>query len=210
MNQARERILNRVQKALENSTEKSVPKPDFSANIYNTPIENIKEVLFAENLQRNKSTFFFAESLEEFLTQIKDYLETLAQEYVFVWEDYLRQLLKVADISFLEHDGGFLQAEVGITLCEAFVARTGSILISSKQTAGRRLSIYPEHHIIVGFTSQIVDDIDDGLLEVTRKYKNIPSLITLISGPSQTADIEKTLVLGAHGPKALTVFLIDE
>jgi L-lactate dehydrogenase complex protein LldG len=46
---------------------------------------------------------------------------------------------------------------------------------------------------------------------ITKKYGNkLPSMISMITGASRTADIEKTLVMGAHGPKELVLFLIDD
>jgi L-lactate dehydrogenase complex protein LldG len=66
-------------------------------------------------------------------------------------------------------------------------------------------------HIVIAFTSQIVKDIDEGLILIKKKYKSgFPSMISLITGPSRTADIEKTLVYGAHGPKELILFLVDD
>ena len=54
-------------------------------------------------------------------------------------------------------------------------------------------------------------DLKDGFKLIKNKYgTQIPSMISTITGPSRTADIEKTLVLGAHGPKELFVFLIDD
>ncbi|RZL62420.1 MAG: hypothetical protein EOO93_08835, partial [Pedobacter sp.] len=67
------------------------------------------------------------------------------------------------------------------------------------------------HHIVIAKTSQLVLDLKDAFLLLKNKYGNqIPSMISNITGPSRTADIEKTLVLGAHGPKELFVFLIDD
>jgi L-lactate dehydrogenase complex protein LldG len=55
-----------------------------------------------------------------------------------------------------------------------------------------------------------VYDIADSIHQLLDKYRlNLPSLITLASGPSRTADIEKTLVVGVHGPKEVFCFLID-
>jgi L-lactate dehydrogenase complex protein LldG len=57
----------------------------------------------------------------------------------------------------------------------------------------------------------MVMDIKDGFKLLKNKYGNrLPSMITNVTGPSRTADIEKTLVLGAHGPKELFVFLLDD
>ena len=73
------------------------------------------------------------------------------------------------------------------------------------------MTVFPETHLIVGYTSQLVPDLKDALKNVRKKYEdNFPSQISLITGPSRTADIEKTLVLGAHGPKELYVFLIED
>src|SRR4028119_1147617 len=106
-------------------------------------------------------------------------------------------MLEKAAISFKGDDTKFKSAEAGITLCECLVARTGSIIITSRQAAGRRLGIYPPLHIVVAYTSQLVPDIKDGLQLMQTKYADLlPSMINMITGPSRTADIEKTLVLG--------------
>jgi L-lactate dehydrogenase complex protein LldG len=52
-------------------------------------------------------------------------------------------------------------------------------------------------------------DIKDALVAIREKYASIPSLISFASGPSRTADIEKTLVTGVHGPKEVYCFLVE-
>ncbi len=100
---------------------------------------------------------------------------------------------------------------MGITFCEFLIARFGSIMISSGQRSGRRLNVFPEIHIVFAKTSQIVPELKDALTGMKERYdRNMPSLVSVITGPSRTADIEKTLVMGAHGPKELYVFLVDE
>ena len=81
----------------------------------------------------------------------------------------------------------------------------------SAQQSGRTVSVYAPVHICIAFTSQLVYDVKDALQLVKDKYAGkIPSLITLATGPSRTADIEKTLVVGVHGPKEVYVFLVDQ
>ena len=59
-------------------------------------------------------------------------------------------------------------------------------------------------------TNQLVYDIKDALQLIKNKYdNNLPSLITFATGPSRTADIEKTLVVGVHGPKEVYLFLVE-
>jgi L-lactate dehydrogenase complex protein LldG len=101
------------------------------------------------------------------------------------------------------------EVEVGITGCEFLIAHTGSALVSSAQKGGRQMFVYPPVHIIIASKNQLVDYLDKAYSGIRDKYKNdLPSQITLITGPSRTADIEKTLVLGAHGPRELRVFLV--
>ena len=73
------------------------------------------------------------------------------------------------------------------------------------------MSVYAPVHICIAYTKQLVYDIKDGLQLLKEKYgKQLPSLITFATGPSRTADIEKTLVVGVHGPKEVYCFLVDE
>ena len=82
--------------------------------------------------------------------------------------------------------------------------------MSAGQESGRTVSVYAPVHICIACSSQLVYDIREGLEFLQDKYKNkLPSLITLATGPSRTADIEKTLVVGVHGPKDVYVFLIE-
>jgi L-lactate dehydrogenase complex protein LldG len=84
-------------------------------------------------------------------------------------------------------------------------------MVSSGSESGRQMNVYPPVHIILAKSGQLVAYPVDALQAILEKYKgDVPSCISLVSGPSRTADIEKTLVLGAHGPKALYVFIYDE
>lgn len=208
---SRERILQKITKALEIPTDKPIAKPDFKHSPYIDFTEKQCEVAFADAYNKGKGEFYFCETLENFLSTLKNYLFKRKLEKIFIWEDYLQELAKFAEIDFQNDDTNLNDIEIGITLCEALVARTGSIIVSSKQTAGRRLTIFPPVHIVVAFTSQCVWEIKDGLSLIQKQYENnFPSMVSLITGPSQTADIEKTLVLGAHGPKELILFLVKE
>ncbi|MGC4100463.1 LutC/YkgG family protein [Ferruginibacter sp.] len=100
--------------------------------------------------------------------------------------------------------------DASVTGCEFLVARTGTIVMSAAQQSGRTTSVYAPVHICIAYTNQLVYDIKDALQLMKEKYAgNIPSLITFASGPSRTADIEKTLVTGVHGPKEVYCFLVE-
>ena len=102
-------------------------------------------------------------------------------------------------------------AQACITDCEAAIARTGSFLLSSHQNHGRVAPVYFPVHIVVLQAHQIVPDIGDGLQFLKQKYNDqLPSMINLNTGPSRTADIEKTLVTGVHGPKEVFCFFLNQ
>jgi L-lactate dehydrogenase complex protein LldG len=111
-------------------------------------------------------------------------------------------------------DGGYDKNELeacdaGITECELLVAQTGSVCVTSDNSGGRVLSVLPPHHIVIARQSQLVTDLTEAYASLAAKYRaNYPSMISFITGPSRTGDIERILVLGAHGPKRLTILLL--
>ena len=98
-------------------------------------------------------------------------------------------------------------SQATVTLAECLVAATGSILISSA-AAGRGASIVAPVHIVVAEIAQLVPDLASAV-EHVRKSGGVTgsSCLCLITGSSRTADIEKILVLGAHGPRRVVVIL---
>jgi L-lactate dehydrogenase complex protein LldG len=100
-------------------------------------------------------------------------------------------------------------AGAGITLCDALIAQTGSVLLTTKSAGGRALSVLPPHHVVLAHEAQLLADLPAAFDLLYQRYgEKFPSFSTLITGPSRTADIERTLVLGAHGPKKLTILFM--
>ncbi|MEO6522641.1 MAG: LUD domain-containing protein [Mucilaginibacter sp.] len=205
---SREKLLKKIRKAL--LERRDNPYPNLEDLPLYAPDEEIKEVIFAEAFAAVAGQFIFCEDEIQFIEELLTLAEERNWRKIYCWEPPLQDMLKQYEYPFFETDKDFEQAEVGFTLCEALIARNGSILVSNGNAAGRRLSIYPNVHIVLAYTSQLVMDLKDGFGLLKNKYGNqLPSMISNITGPSRTADIEKTLVLGAHGPKELFVFLLD-
>lgn len=103
------------------------------------------------------------------------------------------------------------QCDGGVSTCEALIAQTGSVLVTSRANGGRALSVLPHHHVVLATRDQLLPDLPAAFAHLRRQYDgDYPSLMSFITGPSRTGDIERILVLGAHGPKQLTVLLIGE
>jgi len=205
---SKEKLLKKIRQAL--LEKRDNPYPNLEQLPHYPPIDDLLEVQFAEQLTAVAGVFDFCEDEVQFIENLLTLAEERNWRKIYCWEPALQEILKRYEYPFFETDKDFEHAEVGLTLCEALVARNGSIMLSNGSAAGRRLSIYPPVHIVLAYTSQLVRDLKDGFKILKDKYGgNLPSMITNVTGPSRTADIEKTLVLGAHGPKELFVFLID-
>jgi L-lactate dehydrogenase complex protein LldG len=101
-------------------------------------------------------------------------------------------------------------ADVGITGCEAAIAATGTVVLSSGW--GRLSALLPYRHIVVLRASQIVPDLEDWYLEMGRlaRLGTLPGAWGMHTGPSKSADIEQTMALGVHGPGKVDVILMLE
>ncbi len=225
MKTSRERVLKRLRTA--------APAGHFlpsqsDAQIFAWQAGNQAEVIaaFADKLSLLKAEFYRCADTREAASQLQALLSPLANndsgqagrpqflrhvsvllEEVTRHESWLQANVAVQteDIAARE----FAHFKAGITTVESLVARTGSIVVSSAGNGGRRLSVLPPFHIAIATVDQLVNSLDDAIANFRRSGRErLTSALTIITGPSRTADIEKILVLGAHGPKRLAVILI--
>lgn len=210
---SRDLILRRIRESLRQSAPLPT-RPDFTAPLHPRPATaDDLAVAFAQSFVRVGGVFYYCESVEHFYDQLFTYKKEKNLEHLYVWEPELKKMLHEGNLVFQGDEADFrTQADAGLTSCEALVARTGSVLVSAATASGRRLSIYPDQHLVLARTSQVVADIGDALKLQQQKYgpDKLPSMMSLTTGPSRTADIEKTLVLGAHGPRSIVLFLLDD
>jgi L-lactate utilization protein LutC len=134
------------------------------------------------------------------------YFKTNLIEQLFDLQPDLKKYFDLkTDLSISSPD--FSNYEVGVSGAEYLIARTGSIFLNSQMAGGRRLTVLPPVHIVLAKQSQLISSLDDMLTKVKHGASDW-SYATLITGPSRTSDIEKKLVLGAHGPKRLVTFIL--
>lgn len=201
-------MLKKIRKALLEKRDNPYPNLEDSP-LYEDYSDHI-DMLFAEQLTEVAGNFIFCEDEIQLIENLLLLAEEKNWRKIYCWEPRIQKILENYEFPFYSTETDFNNSEVGITSCEALIARNGSVMISNGNQAGRRLSIYPHVHIVIAYTSQLVLDIKDGFKIIGEKYNgNLPTMISNITGPSRTADIEKTLVLGAHGPKELYVILLE-
>jgi len=205
---AKERMLKSIRKALIEKRENPYPELDPTPLYKDCQRDN--EVMFAEELTRVSGQFFYCQDKISLIEGLVDLMEQRGWKHIATDDQSIAALLNEFEFPFLTGPDALASTDAGITVCESLVARNGSILVSTGYKASRRMMIFPPAHIVIAHASQLVTDIKDGLVALKAKYQPaLPSSVTLITGPSRTADIEKTLVLGAHGPKELYVFYLD-
>lgn len=111
------------------------------------------------------------------------------------------------DIRWSSEGGPHENSQATITLAEVLVAQTGSVIVSAA-CGGRGASIVAPVHIVVASAGQLVPTLDDAFARIRERGTAAQnSYVCLITGSSRTADIEKILVMGAHGPRRLVVIL---
>jgi L-lactate dehydrogenase complex protein LldG len=205
---AKENILKKIRKALSNSTPLPFPQSEGSTSVFQ-PLQQEPEVEFAEQFTKLQGKFIYCINRQELAFQLSSLIKKQDWNKVYCVEDKLIEPV-ISQLNDRLVKTGLADCDVSITGCEYLVARTGSIVMSSAQKSGRTTSVYAPIHICIAYTNQLVYDLKDALLAAKDKYgNNLPSLITFATGPSRTADIEKTLVVGVHGPKEVYLFLVE-
>jgi L-lactate dehydrogenase complex protein LldG len=179
--------------------------------------ETLKEQieLFRQNAENLKAEFCLCSDMNEAIRSVQTLATTNGWKKIGRHHGELTEVVaRGLGLNEVETDHGYAvddleSCDAALTECEALVAQTGSVLVSAISAGGRALSVLPPHHVVLARQSQMVPDLSAALQRMQEKFKDkFPSFLSFISGPSRTGDIERTLVLGAHGPKKLTILLL--
>ncbi|MCF8341553.1 MAG: LUD domain-containing protein [Chitinophagaceae bacterium] len=206
---AKENILRKIKKALEIPVPLPFPELNAINTIYPFPSDDLKTI-FTTVFTSLLGKLQWFEHEENMVQQFLLMAEAQGWKEIYCAEPQLRDIFITYGFSSFS-EKNIADVDVSITSCEALVARTGTILLSSKLPEGRTASVYAPVHVCVAFTHQMVYDNSDAILMMQNKYPTqLPSMLCFATGPSRTADIEKTLVVGVHGPKEVFCLIIDK
>jgi L-lactate dehydrogenase complex protein LldG len=222
----KENILARVREALQlpaerpghqqGGTSKIVPLPTQNAQRWLPAVgETFEEqiALFRKNASDLRADFHLLNDADKLARGLKQLRDAEGWTKVASHRGELTMIASRAlDLPLCGTDEGYdvrdlESCDAGITECDALIAQTGSVLVTSRSAGGRALSVLPPHHVVLARRAQLVADLPMAFALLKEKYHgNYPSFISFITGPSRTGDIERILVLGAHGPRKLSVF----
>jgi L-lactate dehydrogenase complex protein LldG len=171
--------------------------------------------LFAKNATDLKAEFLLVSSSEEMRQALLQLRDAEGWKRVASHAGLLPDAIcPVLGIEMLHTDRPYgvyelAKCDAGITECDALIAQTGSVVLSTRSAGGRAISVMPPHHVVLARRDQLVPDLPTAFELLKMQYgDNYPSMISFITGPSRTGDIERILVLGAHGPKKLTILCV--
>jgi L-lactate dehydrogenase complex protein LldG len=206
---SKEKILKKIREALSNPVPLPFPKSEGSSSVFEPQTQDL-ELLFAEEFTKLLGKFAVCMSETDLKIQLKNLIVQKKWQHIYCVENKLSKIFDEAGFPKI-NQSTLADCDVSVTSCDYLIARTGAIVMSSKQESGRTVSAYAPVHICIAYVDQLVFDTRDALKSIKEKYgNNLPSFITFAAGPSRTADIEKTLVVGVHGPKEVYLFLVDE
>lgn len=119
------------------------------------------------------------------------------------WADF-----HTLDIKSGPSDGDDLS---GISYANGAIAETGTVMLQSGSDNPTTINFLPEHHIVVVDAKDIAGDLESLYSRLRRKFGRggMPRTVNLITGPSRSGDVEQKIVLGAHGPRALHIIIVD-
>ena len=207
---SKEKILKKVRKALIHKSEQDFSTVDMDAEVYPEPTQEL-ELEFAKAFTAINGKFYFCENNAAIGPVLQELIRDNGWKDICCFDPTLSKVLHEQGVQSSTNEADLPQVDIGITGCEYLIARTGSVMVSSKMASGRRLPFYANYHIVIAYTNQLVYTVKEALKGMKQRYPSaFPSMLTVITGPSRTADIEKTLVQGAHGPKEIFVLLVDQ
>ena len=177
--------------------------PSHFVELFPIPENPLKH--FIETLQGVGGEAIVVSGEEEVVQQLQKWRTILGWSNVGSPDAKIQELILSWGLNLISKD----EADIVFTPCEFLISSTGSVLVSSSSGLGRKAHVSPSIHVVLAAASQLKLSIDDAIEALQKKYDEMPSWVGMITGPSRTADIEKTLVMGAHGPGEFIV-LIDQ
>jgi L-lactate dehydrogenase complex protein LldG len=164
---------------------------------------------FRKECDRLGTTHAAVASLAEVPAEVARYLAAGAlAPAVAGWGEFAALDWGAAGIAFHNRPAGRDDA-TGLTGSFCAIAETGTVLLLSSPATPKVTALLPETHVCVVRSSRLVDTMEESFALVRAEAGEPPRALFFVSGPSRTADIEQTIVIGAHGPYRVHVILVE-
>ena len=206
---SKEKVLKKVRNALMQDLPTSTADIDFDNTIYQQT-EDPLEIQFVEELTKQEGCeFIFCDDIKDLTEKIRLLAEKIDISNIVCTDKKLSLMFGQNGLSTIDELSSEVEAHAFIMGCEYLIARTGSIMISSKQTDGRKAPLIAPVLIIVAELDQMVPDMKDALTKIKSKYTPLPSMITMITGNAKTMLPNYEVKNIGFGQKELYLFMLD-
>jgi len=225
---ARDEILGSVRTALKRGPNESTPSARLEGasrdvvEIKNECERKRAQLIeqFQAEVERVGARFYRAADEASVIEYIKQVSRDRRAENAIGWNEIpldrtnLERSLQEVSVKYSTEasDAHFLRsavsADLGVSGVDYALADTGTLVLLARTGQARSISLLPPVHIAVVQAEQLLSRLDD-LFPLVSLERDLASAITFITGPSRTADIELTLVIGVHGPQELHVVLLQ-
>lgn len=218
-------VLDRIREAIKSGPIATIGHEKFGIEQGRVIAQDLKSSgkisLFAKRAESSGSKVHLVDNIGKLKTTIKDIIADNSS-LVVTCENQLRARLQITASELVPsscelvktdelNNDNLFELDAAITDVTLAIAETGSIVISAKEEYSQLTSLVSGIHVALVWPDQIVADMMDFAKNLTGKANyELPSSITVISGPSKTADIEIKLVIGVHGPAQLHLIIINE
>lgn len=227
---SKEDLLNRIRAAVGRTASSTAPTPlaPFDFPPANLNQQSLVERFILE-LERVGGHVVLVHSSEEIEAYVKSLLPLHKDPVVAVsdstsaCEPGIRECLENPTVRMISprdlvqveapadnYKNALIQADLGITSCDYAIADSGTLVLISSREQQQMISLVPVVHLCLLDASRLVENLSELLLELQKFFDRkdeTPHRITLITGPSRTADIEQTVAIGVHGPTELHVLI---
>ncbi len=196
------------------------------AHVHNSPLPQVEPIeverdslvdVFKSSLEAVDGHCIVVQNEQEVVQALTDTIKRLQQTKLLARRiaisdapeiDRLIRLtdLEVEELAIAPSASEVFHFDVGISRAQAAIAETGTLLLDSSLERHRLVSLVPPVHIAIINASQIVATLGEALATL-RRGEMVSPIVTLVTGPSRTADIELTLAIGVHGPQELFVIV---
>lgn len=204
----KEVVLKRVRDSLIDKMENPFVRLNLDLSIF-ANAGNADIVGFVNKFIETGGQFCFCQNIDHFRVNIAGLYESMGWDNIFCRDDYMLSVLEGCGMNIISTISDLKSCKTTLTGCDYLIARTGSIMATSKTLMSRKLHVFPDNHIVYAHMPQLVPDLKTALNNIVVNNRMLPSMIVNITGGSRTADIEKTLVRPAHGACNVYLFLID-
>ncbi len=220
----RDSILAKVRKSLATPSDDSERRNVVAARISSAPLGIVPQRgqlpdkervdLFCAMAEKYSATTTRIASVKDLPKEVSNYLKArnlpaevrMGDDPLLIeagWESE-----KTLDVRRGASDGNDL---AGVTHARGGVAESGSLVVASGPDNPVTINFLPEHHIVVVKAADIGASLEDAFASIASTYGKgqMPRTVNFITGPSRSGDIEQTILLGAHGPRALHIVIVE-